>query len=179
MQNGAQAAGDRFTYLALLAPVTLLACGVVLALRKLRAPGRIALATLVICEICFFGYTTRAQIPVWRNDVTLWNEALTRFPNSALANYMMANGLARQKRYEQALPVAQKAVTLSPNFARAHYRLACIYSRLGRTQDALDALHQAVAYDAEYSRQAQQDDDLKNLRDDPRLASQFRRLVTF
>jgi hypothetical protein len=179
VQNGPQAAADRFMYLAILAPVALIASGCVMAFRNLHAAGRFALTMLVISEVFLFGYTTRAQIPVWRNDVTLWREALAHFPNSALANFMIGNGLARQQRYEEAVPFAMKAVALSPDFARAHYGLACIYSRLGRTQESLDALRRALAYDGSLSTLAVQDEDLANLRHDPRLAIQFNQLIPF
>jgi len=176
-QTGAQAAGDRFMYLVMLAPLTLVVWLWVWAASRFRLLGRAALIAAAASELAFFGYSTRAQIAVWRNDETLWRETLTYFPNSALANYMMANALMRQQELEKALPYARQAVALSPDFARAHYRLACLYSRLNRTQEALAALRLAILYDNDYAPLAQRDDDLANLRNDPQLAEQFRQLV--
>ena len=176
-QTGTQAAGDRFVYLAMLAPLTLAAWLWVWAVGNFRLLGRGALMMAAVCELAFLGYSTRAQIAVWRNNETLWRETLTQFPNSALANYMMAGALTREGDYETALPYAQRAVALSPDFARAHYRLSCVYSHLKRTHEALTALRQAITYDSNYGRLAQRDEDLANLRNDPRTAAEVQRLV--
>ncbi|HUK81103.1 MAG TPA: tetratricopeptide repeat protein [Verrucomicrobiae bacterium] len=92
--------------------------------------------------------------------------------------YRTTRGLIYLTRhsYDEALADFEVAVRSDPDMAVAHYDLACVYSRLGRTSEALAALREAVSRDAGFRRLAQRDEDLANLRNDPRLAASVREL---
>ncbi|MGA2137768.1 MAG: tetratricopeptide repeat protein [Verrucomicrobiia bacterium] len=135
-QRGWQAVADRYAYMAML-PLLLLAGGAAVWLwRRCASVARIALACLLVCEFSFFGLRTCAQIFVWRNDETLWRGVLAQFPNSDLANEMLAQTLLNQERIPEALEYAQRAVRVAPS-AETHRNLGIALTQAGRIQEAI------------------------------------------
>jgi tetratricopeptide (TPR) repeat protein len=135
-QRGWQAVADRYAYVAML-PLLLLAGGAAVWLwRRSVSIGRIMLAGLLVCEFVFFGLRTRAQTFVWHNDETLWRGVLAQFPNSDVANNMLAQALLNQGRIPEALEYAQRAVTVAPS-AETHRNLGIALTQAGRVQEAI------------------------------------------
>ena len=135
-QTGGQAMADRYAYLAML-PLLLLAGGAMVWLWR-RSPmiARAGLAGLLVAELFFFGIRTRAETPVWRNDETLWRGVLAQFPNSELADELLAQALLNQGRIDEALAHAQHAVKVAPS-AETHRNLGIGLTRMGRIPEAI------------------------------------------
>ncbi len=144
VQTGNQAAADRYMYLALL-PLSLVAAAAVAgACRKCSVFLRSVLVVFVGCYLLFLAWTTRAQIPVWRNDLNLWHAAYQRFPESGYVNTALANALRRQGQLTDALPFAQRAVELAPQAGQARESLGVIHLLLGHYDDAVKELETAA-----------------------------------
>lgn len=135
-QRGWQAAADRYAYVAML-PLLLLAGGAAVWLwRRYGTTGRIVLTGLLVCEFVFFGLRTRAQTLVWHNDETLWRAVLAQFPDSDVADNMLAQTLLSRGRIPEALEYAQRAVKVAPS-AETHRNLGIALTQAGRIQEAL------------------------------------------
>ncbi|HXI82939.1 MAG TPA: tetratricopeptide repeat protein [Verrucomicrobiae bacterium] len=141
--TGGQAVADRYAYLAML-PLLVLAGGAVVWLWR-RSPmiGRCGLVCLLVGELFFFGMRTRAQTLVWRNDETLWRGVLAQFPNSDLANEMLAQALLNENRIPEALVHAQHAVEVAPS-AETHRNLGIALTQAGEIQEATDEFNLAL-----------------------------------
>ncbi|HUI06350.1 MAG TPA: tetratricopeptide repeat protein [Verrucomicrobiae bacterium] len=141
--RGWQAAADRYAYVAIL-PLVLLAGGAVVWLWR-RGPMvvRFPLVCLLAAELGFFGCRTRAQTAVWRNDETLWRGVLAVFPDSAVANEMLAQALLNQNRIGEALACAQRAVRSEPS-AETHRNLGIVLTRAGRVQEAIEEFDRSL-----------------------------------
>ena len=72
------------------------------------------------------------------------------------------------RRYRDALAVDQRLVTLRPRDPLAFYNLACSYALLGKVNRGFDALKRAIALGYRDLEHMYDDDDLENLRGDPR-----------
>ncbi len=126
VRTGNQAVADRYMYLALL-PIVLLAAGGGLWLwHRLHPTGRTALAVLAGCYLLFLGYSTRAQIPVWHDDVSMWSAAWMHFPNSGLVNSALSKALARRGDLTDAMRLAQRAVQLNPETEETHLQIGVL-----------------------------------------------------
>jgi hypothetical protein len=143
-QTGTQAVADRYAYMAMLPLLLLLGGGAVWLWRRCATVARLALACLLVCELSFFGLRTRAQILVRRNDETLWRAVLVRFPNSSLANQMLAQTLLDQGRIHEALEYAQRTVTIAPWLADAHNNLGIALAKSDRIPEAIEQFDQAL-----------------------------------
>ncbi|HUJ09836.1 MAG TPA: tetratricopeptide repeat protein [Verrucomicrobiae bacterium] len=144
LQAGPQGAGDRFMYFAMVPLLALAAAGSVWFWQRSPLVLRSALTTVLGCLVLFYGMRTHDQIPVWRDDVTLWMTAAIYFPESALTNWKLAIALTDQQRYEAALVYAQKALRLNPTFGPAHAELGDIYLKMHRYQDAVKESQEAL-----------------------------------
>ncbi len=104
-QAGGQAVADRFAYLAMI-PVLLVIGGVVLKWRRL---GPVVLAGFA----SWWVVRTEQQIPVWHDDATLWQAVVTHYPQSRVAYRLLADALIEQRRFDEALPVAEHAAQVA------------------------------------------------------------------
>jgi tetratricopeptide (TPR) repeat protein len=117
-------------YMAMLAPVLVLGWGGIWLWRHLHALGRPVLILLVCGELIFLGARTRQQIPVWHDSETLWTAVLGHFPQSGVAQGHLAMELAKQRRFEEALPHAQAAFADIPDYPVARDVLENVCSQL-------------------------------------------------
>jgi tetratricopeptide (TPR) repeat protein len=144
-QAGAQAAGDRFMYLAML-PVALVAgAGIVWLWRRTPVAVGVALLSLVAAQLVYFAWRTRQQIPVWRSVETLWRDVTSRFPRSGVANLHWATFLCREGRFADAVPHALQSVTIGPGNPVARAVLGLAYLKTDRVDEALEELELAVS----------------------------------
>jgi tetratricopeptide (TPR) repeat protein len=142
-QTGGQAVADRYAYMAMV-PLLLLAGGAVVWLCR-RGPvmSRFTVGALVVIELVYFGVRTRAQIPVWHDDEALWRGVLAQYPDSDLANELVAQALLDQNRVEEALAFAQRAVKAAPS-AETHRNLGIALIRADRIREAIAEFDVAV-----------------------------------
>jgi tetratricopeptide (TPR) repeat protein len=104
-QTGGQAVADRFAYLAMI-PVLLVAGHVAL---KLPRVGPVLLAGWTAwCAV-----RTEQQIPVWRDDATLWQAVVEHYPQSRVAFRLLTEALLQQGRFDEALPYAEHAAQVA------------------------------------------------------------------
>lgn len=131
VQAGGQSAADRYMYVAML-PVLLLAAGGCDWLwRHTGKTSRFGLALLLCVYAAFLSWRTREQILAWHSAETLWRKALLYYPQSFVANSMLAAALAEQDRFSEALPHAQQAMQVYPQYAPYHIQLGQLYIQVG------------------------------------------------
>ena len=135
-QTGDQAMADRYAYLAMLPLLLMATAGAVWLWRRCPTIARCGIVALLAGELFFFGLRTRAEIFVWHDDETLWRAVLTHFPDSDLANEMLAQALLNQQRVPEALAYARHAVEVAPS-AETHRNVGIILAKVGNTQEAI------------------------------------------
>ncbi len=99
----------------------------------------------------FLGLSTRKEIRVWRDDLSLWGAALSHFPNDPLANYNEALALLNTGHLAEARVFAEDAVNNSdpraPQLPMARSTLGAIYLKTHAYDLAVGQLQQAVKAD--------------------------------
>jgi Flp pilus assembly protein TadD len=73
-----------------------------------------------------------------------WQETLRLEPNSPEPLNALGVLYAQQQRFEQALPLLEKALRLNPNDATAHLNLGAAYAGMGRMDSAEEHFRTAV-----------------------------------
>jgi tetratricopeptide (TPR) repeat protein len=146
VQIGLQGMADRYTYLPLVGIFLLVSWSLgSLAARRpaLRAPvAALALGALAVCIPL-----TRAQVRVWRDDVTLFAAAVARTSGNWVAENNLGNVLSVAGRAAEAIPHYRAALAASPGNAESHYNLAHNLETLGRTEEAAEHYRAAIAAD--------------------------------
>jgi len=102
-----------------------------------------------------------------------FEKAINLKPGYTLAWFNKGVALGKLNRHEEALNAHEKAIELKPDYANAWYNRACIYSLKGEKEKALSDLKRAIELDISNKQQAKEDEDFKNLWDDP----DFKKLV--
>ena len=118
---GSAVIADRYTYLPYVGIGFILASLVRPLLAGPRARPAIRAATVAALVLAGAGalYATRARCAVWKDNVTLWNDVLRRYPNLPLGYTMRARSYMQQGRNDLAMADAQSALSLDPKQPRA------------------------------------------------------------
>jgi hypothetical protein len=110
---------DRYVYLP--------SAGFLLAVVSL--PLRRLLPLLIIVSVVF-GVLTYSRSQVWKDDLTLWSDAVEKSPSSDTVNYNLGTALLKQKNYAQASLYFARATEVNPKIVEAYYNLAICRYRL-------------------------------------------------
>lgn len=141
LQNGRQAAADRYSYLACM-PFAV-AFGFMLESLKVRRP-RAAAGVLLIVSTAL-ATATFFQSRYWRNDITLWARAVSIMPTAYLPNSNLSVALLVADRGEAAIPYLRTAIELEPRDAEARVNLASILAKKGDYPSAIKLFEDVVA----------------------------------
>lgn len=102
-------------------------------------------------------------------EIRLSKSILDGDPKHVEALTILGAALTRAGRHEEALEVDLKTTTLLRNEPSAFYNLACSYSVLSRIDESIAALRKALDLGYRDINHLMKDEDLKNVRRDPRF----------
>ena len=97
-------------------------------------------------------------------------------PDNIDALAELGHALTRLGRVAEGLEVDRRLVRLAPENSTVHYNLACSLCLLERPDEALDALERSVELGYDDASHLLADEDLSNLRDEPRFIEVIRKL---
>ncbi len=142
---GHELVADRYSYLPSLAVVVLAGGVLAWALQRSRSGGgRAALVLPTAVVVAVLAFVTRALIPVWHDDVALWERAVLVNPDSARAQANLGGIYALTGRDSDAAESLSKAIALGPDEPEPHYNLGLVLRSLGRRDEALAAFDAAI-----------------------------------
>ncbi len=118
-----------------------------------RAPRKAAAALFTILIIVYVAMTVTRN-PVWKDDLTLWSDAVRKSPRSYLARNNLGATYSEAGRLEEARHELEGAIAIRPSYARAHYNLGLTYSKTGDKDKAIDEYLLSLRYDPNYAQAA-------------------------
>ncbi|MBU1014583.1 MAG: tetratricopeptide repeat protein [Bacteroidetes bacterium] len=103
----------------------------------------------LISSICLVGLSmvTWLQIPVWKNDLTLWSNGIRIVPQNSYSWNNRGVYYFGQKQYDEALIDFQKSIELDSNFSHPYYNKGLIYIELNKYDEAILNLNLAISFD--------------------------------
>ncbi len=162
---GTQAAADRYAYLAILGPLLLIGLGIAFAAERIsKSFSRTKGVLFVLClgtllSVILTSLTIR-QIPVWKDDISLWTREIEVYPYSVPLGYICrADAYSRRGMTEQAIADYSFAVQVDPENSEAYYKRGKLFYITGRMRSAADDFAKALAFkpdfgEARYYKQA-------------------------
>lgn len=141
LQNGRQAAADRYSYLACM-PFAV-AFGLMLGALEVGRPR--AAAGVLLAVVVGLSAVTARQAQIWRNDISLWTRAVSIMPTSYLSNSNLSVALLVSDRGGAAIPYLENCIRLEPRDAEARVNLASILASQGDDAGATRFFGEAVA----------------------------------
>lgn len=140
LQNGPQAAADRYTYLSSLG-WSLLA-GAVIAWRW---AGAGVLRSVFAVWLCALAFLTWQQTHVWRDSITLWTQARLISPDSRAPHFNLARAYEQAGRYAEALAEYEEVRRLSRDNSMWYVPIGRMYEKSGAERTALALYRHALA----------------------------------
>ena len=112
-----------------------------------RAAWGVALGLLVVAA----GWTAANRTVVWADEVRLWDDVLTQYPNSFLAYNSKGIFLKNAGRLDEARQAFERVLYLAPGFAQAHNNLGGVFAERGDWERAASAFEFALSLDPRYT----------------------------
>ena len=98
-------------------------------LKSIKTP----LVAVLIIGIVFFSYQANVRTYVWKNSVTLWEDAIKKNPKeSDLPYFCLGQYYLRKSDTEKALLYYSKAIDINPQYVEAYYNRGNTYDDLGK-----------------------------------------------
>lgn len=139
---------ERFLYLPSVGACVVLGAGVAWAAARGGRTARAAFVLAGLLVLTLAGATLR-QGRVWRNEVTLWTDAVAKFPASGWNQLDLANALAARGDAAAAQRAYARAAVLEPRLVPLFEGQGAELLRARRPLDALLKFEQARALDAD------------------------------
>jgi len=145
IQVGLQLTADRYAYLSSVPVLYLLAVAITAGLKRVPIYFKTGIAVLSLTAFGFLVHSTWAQIPVWKDSLTLWNHELRLFENvSALPYYNRGCAFLLLGANERALQDFNKTIEIDPQHTLAYGNRGYVYMLGKRYADALPDFNRAV-----------------------------------
>ena len=104
-------------------------------------------ALYLLCAL--FALISFQRDEVWKNEITLWEDAVSQAPLMPEASYNLGHAYHLAGNLPQARKAYERAVELSPEYARAQSNLGAIYREDGRLPEAIRAFQMALKVEPE------------------------------
>jgi tetratricopeptide (TPR) repeat protein len=121
--------GDRFQYLASMAPLALLSAFATQWFLDNAKTHRRVFLTLCCITLATLAVLTALETRMYRNYETLFTRAVRRNPNSALAHTNLGYGLTENKAFDQAIVQCREAIRIVPNSDIYRDNLGYVYKQ--------------------------------------------------
>ena len=110
-------------------------------------PGQVARDTALACGLAalILGVATWNRNLVWRTEEALWTDAAEKSPGHWRAISNLGAALAKQKRFEEAIPVMRKGIQIDPASVPARVQLGVLLYLAGKPREAEAELRKAVS----------------------------------
>lgn len=117
-----------------------------------KKPSRMAAAGLAGAAVVACAVLTLERIPVWRNNLTLWEDAVSKYPQSSVAHNNLGSEYVERGEIQKGFESLKTAVELEPDYPHPRVGLGLVLSDMGRLDEALSVLQEAIRLDPRFAR---------------------------
>jgi protein O-mannosyl-transferase len=143
VQVGSQAMADRYAYVPCIGLFIIIAWGGNQILSKIRST-KIFTAIVFISIVIMFTIVSYNQVKIWKNTVTLFEDAIKSNSENYLAYNALGLAAAGQGDYEKALYYYYMALKINPKYELAYNNAGIILSKMGKLSDAIKCYEKAI-----------------------------------
>jgi protein O-mannosyl-transferase len=111
-----------------------------------------ALKIAAICSVVLiFCAWTFERNSVWRSDVAIWQDTVTKSPHKARPHNNLGNALKLQGDLAGAIKHYREALSISPNYPKAYNNLGTALAAQGKPEQAVEQFEQALQLNPAYA----------------------------
>lgn len=100
---------------------------------KIRRACAIVFLMVIIAALCFL---SRQRIPVWRDSISLWSDAIAKYPHYPVAYSNRASAYIEEGRPDEAIADCTRAIEITPEYAQAYFNRHAAYLAKGNVNQA-------------------------------------------
>ncbi|MDD5269732.1 MAG: tetratricopeptide repeat protein [Candidatus Omnitrophica bacterium] len=139
---GRAIAADRYVYIAYIGLFYVIAEGLCFFCRRGAAP-KFIISAAAAAAICFLSYLTWQRCFAWKDDISLWNDALKLYPSTE-AYFGRGVGHANAGRIDDAMRDYNKALEYDPYLSDIYVNRGVLYAAMGQAEKALEDYSTAI-----------------------------------
>ena len=143
VQVGIQASADRYTYLPLIGIFLILPWGGEEVSRRLPY-RRIILSVCALLLLAHWSFAAWCQVTFWKNDISLFEHALSVTRDNAVAHNNLGGALAKVGRHDEAMRHFQEALRIIPSYSYAINNVGIQLVRRGESAEAMHYFRRAI-----------------------------------
>lgn len=147
LQISQQIAADRYSYLAIMPLMVLLAGGLSTLWNTTSVKGpatRVGILTASIAAAIALGIGSNRQVRIWHDSQALWSATLRIDPRCAVAECQLGQAFVEMQEFKKGTAHFETAVIIEPDFAFAHTNLGAIHLHQGDLSTALRMYQKAL-----------------------------------
>ncbi len=146
VQVGLQAMADRYTYIPLIGIFIMIAWGIPELLRNLSYRKKL-MAAAGGMVLLILSTLTHAQVPRWKNNLTLFQHAVEVTRDNYWAHYNLGLSLAKGKKYDRAFDHFKETIRIKPNEPDPYNNIGIILAKRGDLTGAINQFSEALRLD--------------------------------
>lgn len=137
---------DRYAYIPAIGIFYIIAEGITLLLERIKKGSLLKPLFIIFLAVMTVGgvFFTRQRCEVWRDSLSLWNDALKTYPGVATPHNNRGAVLLDQKQYQKAYADLKTALAIDPYFYEAYFNLGSLYNAQGNYSQAIAMLNKAL-----------------------------------
>jgi Flp pilus assembly protein TadD len=141
---------ERYLYLPSLGFVLLLSLAMRYANKHTGPKSPLPMAIYLSLLVSLYSVGAVSRNPVWRTDHTLWEDAVTKAPDAAIAHYNFGLVLYKEGELDGAVQQYKAALQLQPS-PKVYNDLAVAYNDLGQPDSAIEFLQVAIQMSPDFA----------------------------
>lgn len=135
---------DHFQYLAGMGPLALAGAGLA-RLGNFTIPGKICLQSVLAAGLLLvLGFLSWQQVCAYKNEETLWTDALARNPNCWVGYNNLGKYVDEKGQADKAIILYQKSLEINPNYVDAFNNLGNALLQKGKADEAIEQFQKAL-----------------------------------
>jgi tetratricopeptide (TPR) repeat protein len=107
----------------------------------------IAILIIVIGSNSFMTYERNK---IWKTELSLWNDVISKSPNKARPYNSRGTHFNRENKFDKAIQDFNKAIELQPNYALAYYNRGVVFRKENKFDSALEDYSKAIELNPQY-----------------------------
>ncbi|OGC43626.1 hypothetical protein A2Y85_04170 [candidate division WOR-3 bacterium RBG_13_43_14] len=105
---------------------------------------KIVIISIIIACASICTYMSHQRCKVWKNSITLWQDAIKKWPQLSLGHNTLGIAYAQKNRLNDAITEFTRAIELKPDYAEAYNNRGNALGQLGDMQAALNDFNNAI-----------------------------------
>lgn len=141
---------DRYLYFPMLGVVALAGAGVVELRERLGAQRRSLMCVLVVLPLLVLSVVSFQRARVWRDSVTLWEDATAKVPVSDRAWQLLGEAYFSAGKKKEAIQSYERGFTLNPSNTEVLWALGDMYTEAGELDKGYGFLKKLLEINPSY-----------------------------